>query len=477
MVKMLGKTQVLIMIVLLLTYFSFAGVALADTEVSGLISQDTIWDKEGSPYIVKGHILVDTGVILTITEGVDIKFDGEYYMQIKGKLLVKGLPNEHVNFSPSKGIKLNQTQIELKGNNNILEYCNFDSLSSGILLKGDYNLINCCNIKNSGHGVFIYQSDNNAIVNCNINNNTTNIMMYVSKYNKITNCNISNNKTTNDGSILLQQMSNYNQILYCNINDNPIGIKFGYDCDINTVNNNNIYNNSYNIKVDAKTTKTIDCTNNYWGLTDSSEISMKIYDFYDDFNLSKVNYEPYLFVPYGSDLVSSNYPGGTYNNSITVELSVSTGSEIKYTLDGSDPAQSGILYTNPILIDKTLDLKAVSVKDDVCSDISTYSYVIESYGSVQGYVYGITNLSNIQVSLGEYISNTNQTGFYKFDNIPLGKYTLKANYTFCKCNPIDLTIINSEPMNQDLELIPGDFNGDNKIDLFDLMKLARNYGR
>ena len=213
------------------------------------------------------------------------------------------------------------------------------------------------------------------------------------------------------------------------------------------------------------------------GTTDKTEIDSKIYDFYDDFNLSKVNYEPYLFVPYGSDLVSSNYPGGTYNNSIIVELSVSTGSEIKYTLDGSDPAQSGILYTNPILIDKTLDLKAVSVKDDVCSDISTYSYVIESYGSVQGYVYGITNLSNIQVSLGEYISNTNQTGFYKFDNIPLGKYTLKANYTFCKCNPIDLTIINSEPMNQDLELIPGDFNGDNKIDLFDLVKFCRNYGR
>ena len=55
------------------------------------------------------------------------------------------------------------------------------------------------------------------------------------------------------------------------------------------------------------------------------------------------------------------------------------GSEILYTLDGSDPLKNGIKYDDPIVISKNLTLKTIAIKNHMeNSDLETYNFNISS---------------------------------------------------------------------------------------------------
>ena len=61
----------------LLSFLSILSVnsVNAQTNVSGTISTNTNWVLGSSPYIVKGNLLISSGVTLTIDPGVVVKFD------------------------------------------------------------------------------------------------------------------------------------------------------------------------------------------------------------------------------------------------------------------------------------------------------------------------------------------------------------------------------------------------------------------
>ena len=71
--------------------------------------------------------------------------------------------------------------------------------------------------------------------------------------------------------------------------------------------------------------------------------------------------------------------GGFYDNSITVNLTVSTiGATIYYTLDGDVPDQNALLYTGPISIDETSIVRAKAFKTNyTASAISSHGYFID----------------------------------------------------------------------------------------------------
>lgn len=321
-----------------------SGKAFASTDVSGIISQDTVWDKAGSPYIVKGNILVDTGATLTIGEGVSVLFSADNYIQIRGKLLARGTNNNKISFSSNNDLK--QGKVQLYSNENILEFFLITHLSYGICVYGDSNLIqnglisDCyydgiyasssesnifseCEISECGYygGIHLnYYANNNTIMNCRVTKCTYGISLTSNvgrcSDNIIRNCILIDNQ--NEGIYLLNgsntnisncyiennlngigSHNNGNSISYCTIDSNKEnGIVIHPD---DVIKNNNIYFNLVNIKSVYGINKQTDCTNNYWGTTDKTEISNNIYDFYDDFNLCKVIYEPYLLAPYGSN--------------------------------------------------------------------------------------------------------------------------------------------------------------------------------
>ncbi len=91
---------------ILLFSFSFNNLAFAETDIyGGVISQDTIWTKDESPYIIyssldgESNFTVDAGATLTIEAGVVVKFDYSQSINILGKLITNGTPNEKIYFT------------------------------------------------------------------------------------------------------------------------------------------------------------------------------------------------------------------------------------------------------------------------------------------------------------------------------------------------------------------------------------------
>jgi len=72
--------------------------------------------------------------------------------------------------------------------------------------------------------------------------------------------------------------------------------------------------------------------------------------------------------------------GGTYNTSQNVTITASTPqAEIRYTIEGSEPTQSSLLYSQAIKIDSSQTLKARAFKPDwSSSDIIAASYLLEA---------------------------------------------------------------------------------------------------
>ena len=77
------------------------------TTVSENIQTDTIWDAEGSPYIVAQTIRIVSGARLTIVPEVEVLFDEEQSLIVEGTLLADGLTagngNKPIHFSTHAG--------------------------------------------------------------------------------------------------------------------------------------------------------------------------------------------------------------------------------------------------------------------------------------------------------------------------------------------------------------------------------------
>ncbi|MEY2671848.1 MAG: hypothetical protein RL687_265, partial [Candidatus Parcubacteria bacterium] len=74
----------------------FPSIVSADTEIFGHIEQDDIWTAEGSPYIVHGDVYVDSGVRLSVDEGVIVKFDTGSSLMVLGSLELLGTSSDKI---------------------------------------------------------------------------------------------------------------------------------------------------------------------------------------------------------------------------------------------------------------------------------------------------------------------------------------------------------------------------------------------
>jgi hypothetical protein len=73
------------------------GVAAA-TNVCGTIIADTTWTKANSPYVLTCSIFVMSGVTLTIEPGVEVRFNGNYSIEIDGTFIAQGTPAAPISF-------------------------------------------------------------------------------------------------------------------------------------------------------------------------------------------------------------------------------------------------------------------------------------------------------------------------------------------------------------------------------------------
>ena len=75
----------------------------AQTDINTHIAVDTIWDKNGSPYIIKTDTIITEGNTLTIEAGVEIKFEIDTSLEVIGNIQVLGTLNNPVIFTSNMG--------------------------------------------------------------------------------------------------------------------------------------------------------------------------------------------------------------------------------------------------------------------------------------------------------------------------------------------------------------------------------------
>jgi len=299
------------------------------TKVKGIISSDTTWAIENSPYLVVGNILINEGTTLTIEAGVKIYFEEspiyrQHNLQVDGILVAKGNKNKKIVFTSKNAhlsneeswigwgsIRFSDKSIDWNEETkigSIMEYC---IIEYGGRDEGLISIVNSSpSIKNSvlrfSEGDALRVRGNPKIIDNQIQsgrimvwegtayfsrNEVTGQGFYIVGGSPIITKNniINNNGDTYGGGIRIDRGSpkiTYNNII--NNAHNGISILGGSP----VVENNNIYNNKVFSILLTDTKNDFNFPNNWWGTTNSSVINSLIHDFDDDYTLGKVNYQP-----------------------------------------------------------------------------------------------------------------------------------------------------------------------------------------
>ncbi len=207
----------------------------AQTNVSCIISSDTTWAIEGSPYIVTDGVLVDTGVTLTIEPGVIVKFDPQVSLNIDGTLIARGTETNQIAFTTNLVgdywgyIRFRDSSIDATYDvygdyisGSVLEYCIIEYAGDrsenhygAIYTVNAFPFINYCTIQNNlSNGIFGYNNTGMLkITNSIIRNNDTGGIggtagcgggiLIVGGSAIISNNNIYNNTASNGGGIFI----------------------------------------------------------------------------------------------------------------------------------------------------------------------------------------------------------------------------------------------------------------------------------
>ncbi|HNV96694.1 MAG TPA: FN3 associated domain-containing protein [bacterium] len=189
----------------------------------------------------------------------------------------------------------------------------------------------------------------------------------------------------------------------CTINGFQYGIK------LENSSSNNIYFNNFNNTINAYESSS--SSNNLW-----YSINSQAGNFWSDFQ-NNSGYPNSYFINGDGDGVD-NYPNPTVSDPIAsqesgivdyesfVTLSTQTqNSQIRYTLDGSQPNQNSLLYTNPIQIfNPNTILKAIAYRDTYApSNVSIFNYeVLSAISPEASYESGV-------LDSGTFISLSSQT--------------------------------------------------------------------
>jgi type V secretory pathway adhesin AidA len=90
-------------ILLFIGVLLFTGASYA-TDITTHFTTNATLTVDNSPYIIKNNININDGVIVTVEEGVEIKFENGRYLQVFGTLNAYGAKFTSSSGTPTKGI-------------------------------------------------------------------------------------------------------------------------------------------------------------------------------------------------------------------------------------------------------------------------------------------------------------------------------------------------------------------------------------
>jgi hypothetical protein len=301
------------------------------TNFQGGIYSDAVWTKQNSPYIITGDVVLFPGKTLTIEPGVEVKFNGSFFLEIRGILNSIGSDTARITYTKTQtpppdsnwiGIKIMNNQgakasfeysdlsyaynaiyVECCGEGGPIyfKHCNFDH--NDYVLNGYTGypvLVDSCNFAYNTY--CILQADK-TIRNCTFTNNEYGL--YGTERIDIYNSIFSNNYVAVNGGRGIMES--------CSIFENHIavqGIWEGYNMRNNDIYNNDTalilsnYDGNYlpiknnricknNLNAINMNNINVDLTENCWCSTDSADIETRLVDGYDDIYLGLFNYDIY----------------------------------------------------------------------------------------------------------------------------------------------------------------------------------------
>lgn len=150
-------------------------LAFQNNEINGDISEDCTLIKENSPYFVTGNVEVLEGATLTIEDGVEVQFVGNYSIYVAGTIYAKGTEENHIKFKSMKKEKWDK--LILNSNNNVLEFIDIDNANKALEIYKDENRVSNINITNCNVNLsldrqklnYIARSINNSLPDKDIN--------------------------------------------------------------------------------------------------------------------------------------------------------------------------------------------------------------------------------------------------------------------------------------------------------------------
>ncbi len=194
---------------------SFAETYIEDN----IISVDTTWAKENSPYILGGDIIIDSGVTLTIESGVIVKILNNSYINVFGSLFSNG-QDENISFITDEGSVWGGIYVADGGRLDIKNNIISNAIDS-LLFEDSSGSIDNVQIVDCQEGISLYSSEielkNSSLTNI------LNYSIYLSSASKII---INNTNFSNIGSSVVN-LSNNSYLDFINSNiDNTDSYSF-----------------------------------------------------------------------------------------------------------------------------------------------------------------------------------------------------------------------------------------------------------
>ncbi len=147
----------IVMLAFLAIAVALSTSTVASTDVDSDITSDTTWNAAGSPYYIKMDIIVRDGVTLTINPGVDVKFNGYFYLECAatGKILARGTAEETINFTSNSATPVaGDWAWVTTGTNGELDHCRLAHADIAVKVNTG-GTVSDCDIRASTTGILI----------------------------------------------------------------------------------------------------------------------------------------------------------------------------------------------------------------------------------------------------------------------------------------------------------------------------------
>ncbi|MEE6450084.1 Ig-like domain-containing protein [Gottfriedia acidiceleris] len=316
-----------LLIVLLLLFSLFPAKKFAETttgtEIYGVISENRTLTKEGSPYIQTGVIDIYPGATLTIEPGVQLIGKNGLWISVKGKLQAVGTEQDRILLQDVyvKGTDFNNSTIQIE----YADHFHQTTYNGGFLVTTLKKNVTLRHNQYQNGSILLSSSDLDSVIEHNffsqkatldVNNGLGKVM-------------IKNNTFINP-------IDHYAPDINLNSREPEGGIPNIF------INENNFFGYP-RIKVKISGYKGIifDGKNNYWGVTDSSQINQGIVDVNDNMNYrDKLDISSNTYKPF-----ENSYPKGELG------VLVTSVSDHDQTINGMTDADSLVeIYHNDVKI-------------------------------------------------------------------------------------------------------------------------------